>query len=71
MRNLKENLYIAVYYFYCCFKIFFEEYLTLKFGIVAYWFRFEWQGCGSIYCYGLYWLSGVPIAPIEGFVDDF
>lgn len=75
MKNLKDNPQIAAWHFYRRFKIFFEEYLTPKFGIVAWWFRFEWQGRGSTHCHGLYWLGGAgaggpPTPPNEGFVEQ-
>ena len=65
--NLKQNPHIAAYHFHVRFQTFFDEYLSKKFKIKAYWRRYEWQGRGSTHVHGLYWIEGVKQAPDEGF----
>ena len=53
--NLRENPHIAAHHFHARFSIFLDNVLKPKFRLRDWWIRYEWQGRGSPYCYGLYW----------------
>ena len=68
-ENLREYPHIAAHHFYVRWKAFFEVYLKPRLGIKYWWWRFKWQGRGSTHVHGLYWLDGVDIAPLKGFLS--
>ncbi|PCD20094.1 hypothetical protein FGRA07_11796 [Fusarium graminearum] len=45
------------------FKVFLKEVIIPKFGVVEYWYRYEWQARGSTHCPGLFWLEDAPRNP--------
>ena len=60
MNDLNDNPAIAAYYFQKRWQVFFEEVLKPKFKIKDYWWRYEWQHCGSSHIHGFFWMEGAP-----------
>jgi hypothetical protein len=60
MKDLNENPAIASYYFQKCWEVFFEHYITKKFKVKDYWWRYEWQHRGSSH---IQWVSMVKGCP--------
>ncbi|CAB4412465.1 unnamed protein product [Rhizophagus irregularis] len=52
-KDLIDNPHIAAWYFEKRFKAFFEKVLIPKWGLVDWWYRFEWQHRGSVHVHGI------------------
>jgi ATP-dependent DNA helicase PIF1 len=63
--NLRDNPLIAAHHFHYRFKSFMEMVMKPKFGIVDYWYRYEWQARGSPHTHGLFWMAGSPCTPLQ------
>src|SRR2546421_4217384 len=46
-KDLIDNPHIAAWFFEKWFKVFFEKVLIPKWGLIDWWYRFEWQHRGS------------------------
>ncbi|KAF4946590.1 hypothetical protein FSARC_14163 [Fusarium sarcochroum] len=46
MSSIKYNPHIAAAHFHFRFKTFLEDVIKPKFGVIEYWFRYEWQARG-------------------------
>jgi ATP-dependent DNA helicase PIF1 len=57
---VRDNPVIVTYHFHRRLQIFYEEVLRVKFNIVDFWHRYEWQARGSTHSHGLYWVDGAP-----------
>ncbi len=52
-KDLIDNPHIATWFFEKRFKVFFEKVLISKWGLVDWWYRFEWQHHGSVHIHGI------------------
>ncbi|PKK68762.1 hypothetical protein RhiirC2_749620 [Rhizophagus irregularis] len=52
-KDLINNLHIAAWFFEKRFKVFFEKVLIPKWGLVDWWYRFEWQHHGNVHVHGI------------------
>jgi Helitron helicase-like domain at N-terminus len=59
-NNLNNNHAIAAYYFQKRWELFLKHVLTPKFGIRDFWYRYEWQHCGSSHVHCFFWLDKAP-----------
>ena len=61
-KAVNENPAVADWFFYERISKFVETYYKDILGATDYWFRFEWQHCGSPHVHGLAWLPNAPDA---------
>ena len=59
-KNLNDNPALAAYYFQMRWECFFKEVLSKKFKIKDYWWRYEWQHCGSSHVHSFLWIEDAP-----------
>lgn len=52
-QNLINNPHLAAWFFEKRFKLFMEKVLILKWNLVDWWYRFEWQHRGSTHVHGI------------------
>jgi ATP-dependent DNA helicase PIF1 len=55
-----KNPLIVAHHFHARFTAFRKHILEVKFNIVDFWYRYEWQSRGSVHCHGVYWCDGAP-----------
>ncbi|EED13560.1 hypothetical protein TSTA_098170 [Talaromyces stipitatus ATCC 10500] len=63
-QNLRDTPHIVANWFHIRFATFRKEILDKKFKVVDHWYRYEWQGRGSVHVHSLYWLDGAPPSEI-------
>ena len=61
-KVVNENPAVVDWFFYERISKFVETYYKDILGATDYWFRFEWQHCGSPHVHGLAWLPNAPDA---------
>ena len=59
-KAVSENPAIADWFFYHRISMFIVAFYVDVLGAVDYWFRFEWQHCGSPHVHGVAWFSDAP-----------
>ncbi|CAG8693782.1 19014_t:CDS:1 [Cetraspora pellucida] len=60
-QDLIDNPLIAAWFFEKRFKVFLEKVLIPKWKLEDWWYRFEWQHCGSVHIYGIGKLKDPPV----------
>ncbi|EED14664.1 conserved hypothetical protein [Talaromyces stipitatus ATCC 10500] len=70
-ENLRENPHIVANWFHIRFAAFRKELLDKKFKVKDYWYRYEWQGRGSVHVHSLYWLEDAPKSEIAQLSEPF
>ena len=64
-QNLINNPHLAAWFFEKRFKLFMEKVLILKWNLVDWWYRFEWQHRGSTHVHGIARRKDAPIIDWE------
>ena len=57
---MHENPFLTAWFFKYRATVFIQEVIRPIFGVVDYWYRYEWQWRGSPHVHGLLWLKDAP-----------
>lgn len=69
-KLMHDNPMLVAWYFKHRVECFFADVLVPLFGIIEWWYRFEWQFRGSPHVHGLLWFKNAPIFDYDSMTDE-
>ena len=67
---MHDNPIVTAYFFQQRVKLFIKHVLVPLFGVIDYWYRFEWQNRGSPHVHGVLWLQNEPTFDYENITPE-